>query len=89
MLKIQVSATSKKDEESVTALANAIACALDDEHDVQIREEGFKIDLFAGDDMYFDLIDKIVIIERVLPQKTITSAQSPDPESKKRRSRRY
>lgn len=67
MLKIQVSATTKKDEEAVIALINAIGYALEDVYPVEIKQKGFHIkddDYFGGGDTYFSLVDKKIILEK-------------------------
>ena len=68
MLKIQVSATSKKDEEAVMALINAIGYALEDDYSVEIKQKGFHIEddgYYAGDDTYFALAEKKIVLEKI------------------------
>lgn len=68
MLKIQVSATSKKDEEAVMALINAIGYALKVDYSVEIKQRGFRIEdnrYYAGDDTYFELMNKKIILEKI------------------------
>lgn len=68
MLKISVSATNKKDEEAVMALINAIGYALEDDYSVEIKQKGFHIEddgYYAGDETYFALADKRIILEKI------------------------